>query len=333
MNTTLSPNPESPGGMDERQSLFATSLVHSAKSLSLREKRRSPQATSLSPKPERLSSNAARPGSLAETLSFFAERRGSNATTPGSIPEALCSIPGALCFIPTTKEVHAAIHDRIPATLPPIAEVIMSAPTKIVHRPRVSLALPRRVPDLISYATRIVADMTNNPSFPSPTPTLAAIAAAIAAVQTAQSAALAKTTGAATIRNEKRGVLVALLQQLGAYIQAVADANPENGASTIQSSGVAVRKTPTHVARSFAAEQGAVSGSVKVTAAVAARRAAYDWEYSVDGGKTWVPTSTTLQAKTTVTGLPTGTTVQFRYRAATKTGAGDWSQPTSLLVK
>ncbi len=209
----------------------------------------------------------------------------------------------------------------------------MSVPTKIVHRPRVSLALPRRVPDLISFATRVVADMTNNPSFPSPTPTLASITAALTALQTAQSAALARTAGAATTRNEKRDALVALLQQLQGYIQTVADATPENGASTIQSAGVAVRKIPTHVARTFLAVQGAVSGSVKVTAVVAARRAAYDWEYSVDGGKTWVPTPTTLQAKTTVTGLPAGTTVQFRYRAATKTGEGDWSQPTSLMVK
>ena len=209
----------------------------------------------------------------------------------------------------------------------------MSVPTKIVHRPRVSLALPRRVSDLISFVTRVVADMTNNPSFPSPTPTLASITGALTALQMAQSAALARTAGAATTRNEKRDALVALLQQLQGYIQTVADATPENGASTIQSAGVAVRKIPTHVARTFLAVQGAVSGSVKVTAAVAARRAAYDWEYSVDGGKTWVPTPTTLQAKTTVTGLPAGTMVQFRYRAATKTGEGDWSQPTSLMVK
>ena len=209
----------------------------------------------------------------------------------------------------------------------------MSVPTKIVHRPLVSLALPRRVSDLISYAARIVTEMTNNPSFPSPTPTLAAIIAALAVLQTAQSTALARTAGAATTRNEKRAALVVLLRQLGAYIQVAADATPENGASTIQSAGVAVRKTPTQVARAFVAVQGAVSGSVKVTAVVAARRAAYDWEYSVDGGKTWVPTPTTLQSKTTITGLPAGTTVQFRYRAATKTGEGDWSQPTSLMVK
>jgi len=68
-------------------------------------------------------------------------------------------------------------------------------------------------------------------------------------------------------------------------------------------------------------------------AASAARRASYLWGYSTDGGKTWAEVGPTLQAKTTVSGLPAGTTVQFRYRGVTKTGAADWSQPISLLVK
>jgi hypothetical protein len=34
-----------------------------------------------------------------------------------------------------------------------------------------------------------------------------------------------------------------------------------------------------------------------------------------------------------IAGLPVGTTVGFRDRAITKAGAGDWSQPISLLVR
>ena len=71
---------------------------------------------------------------------------------------------------------------------------------------------------------------------------------------------------------------------------------------------------------------------MKVVAPAAARRASYDWEYSVDGGKTWVAVPHTLQARTTVTGLPTLTTVQFRYFATVKEGEGTWSQPISILV-
>jgi hypothetical protein len=50
------------------------------------------------------------------------------------------------------------------------------------------------------------------------------------------------------------------------------------------------------------------------------------------GGKTWVTAPATLQAKTTVAGLVPGSTAQFKYRAVTKTGEGDWSQRVSLMV-
>jgi hypothetical protein len=205
--------------------------------------------------------------------------------------------------------------------------------TKTTHHSLASLKLPRTVPALITYAKSIVVSMTGNPSFPTPIPTLAAVTAAIDQLQVAETAALARTKGAVTVRNEKRTALVALLKQLLAYVQAAADANVENGVSIIESAGVAVKKTPAHRPRVFDARPGAVSGSVKLLAKSVARRASYDWEYSIDGGKTWVTLPSTLQTKTSVTGLASGSTVQFRYRALTKTGEGDWSQPVALLIQ
>jgi hypothetical protein len=63
------------------------------------------------------------------------------------------------------------------------------------------------------------------------------------------------------------------------------------------------------------------------------RRASYEWQYSVDAGKTWVSAPVALKSKATILGLPVGTVVQFRSRAVTKAGEGDWSQVVSLLVK
>ena len=208
----------------------------------------------------------------------------------------------------------------------------MSDTSKSIRRPTVTLDLPKSVPPLIVYAEGIVKRMTGNTSFPNPSPALTAISSAIDDLQTAETAALARTKGAATARNAKRAALVALLQQLRAYIQTTADANPPNSASIIQSAGVAVRKTATRRARVFAAKPGKVSGVATVVAATAAKRASYEWDYSTDGGKTWVTTPATLQAKTSIAGLTPGATVQFKYRPVTKTGEGDWSQPVSLLI-
>ena len=209
----------------------------------------------------------------------------------------------------------------------------MTTPINSVHRTVASLKLPTTVPALITYAQGIVKGMTGNTAFPTPSPSLPTVTAAINDLQTAETAALARTKGAVATRNEKRIALASLLQLLRAYIQSAADAAAENAPSIIQSAGIAVRKTPVRVPRVFEAKPGALSGTVKLVAAAAARRASYDWEYSVDGGKTWVPVPGTLQAKTTVTGLAPSSTVQFRYCAVTLTGQGDWSAPVSLLVK
>jgi hypothetical protein len=210
----------------------------------------------------------------------------------------------------------------------------MSTTINSTHRTIVSLNLSTdKVAAFITTAQGIAKALTNNPSFPNPTPSVATLTAAINDLQNAETAALARTKGAVATRNEKRTALYVLLLQAKATVQAAADANVESGASIIQSAGMGVRKSFVHPPRVFGAKPGPVSGTVTLVAASAARRASYDWEYSTDGGKTWVTAASTLQTKTTVVGLAAGTTVLFRYRSVTKTGEGDWSQPVALLVK
>jgi hypothetical protein len=149
----------------------------------------------------------------------------------------------------------------------------MTTKSKVLNRAIVSLKLPNKVTALVTYAQGIIKGMTGNPAFPSPVPTLAAISKAIDELQVAETAALTRAKGTATVRNEKRTALVQLLVQLKAYIQAQADANVDNGASIIQSAGVGVRKAFTRRARVFAAKPAAVSGTVKLVTAPAAHRA------------------------------------------------------------
>ena len=210
----------------------------------------------------------------------------------------------------------------------------MVTPSKTIRRALVSLHLQaKKGMMLINFTQQVVKSMTGNPSFPTPSPTLAAITTAAAELQAAENAALARTKGAVATRNEKRSALVTLLTELRASVQATANADPETSTSVIQSAGLAIRKTPVRAARVFAAKPGAVSGSVALVTDAAARRASYEWQYSTDGGKTWVSAPSTLQAKTTVAGLTPGATIVFRYRAVTKTGEGDWSQNASIIVK
>jgi len=195
------------------------------------------------------------------------------------------------------------------------------------------LNLPTSNTALIAFAQGVHTGMTGNKAFPNPTPPLATLAASIDALVSAENQAATKVTGAVTARNVAKAALILELKQLRGYVQGVADADAENSATIIESARISVHKVPVRPARAFDAVQGPTTGTAKLAARSASKRAAYEWEYSTDGGKTWVAAPPSLQAKTTVTGLPAGTSVQFRYRAVTRTGAEDWSTPVTLLVK
>ena len=206
--------------------------------------------------------------------------------------------------------------------------------TKTAPHSLVSLKLPTVVGLLISFARAIIQALTGAPAFPNPAPTLVALSAATNDLEIAQSAAHSRVNGAVEIRNEKRAALLTLLSELKAYVQTVANAGPsEHSAAIIKSAGMDVRKTAVRKPRVFAAIQGSVSGSVKLVAPSAGPRAAYDWQWSTDGGKTWQLAPSTVQARTSMIGLTPGSTVLFRYRAVTKTGETDWSESFSFIVK
>jgi hypothetical protein len=209
----------------------------------------------------------------------------------------------------------------------------MSHNNASVHRILVALAMPKPVPAFIVYARNIVERITGNPHFPSPVPTPAAITKATDDLQVAEAAVLTRVKGAVPVRNQKRAALVTLLDQLRGYVQTVADADPVNSTAIVESSGLVIRKTTPRKPHVFTAKAGAVTGTAKLVAPFAGPRASYEWQTSADGGKTWIPASATIQAKTTIAGLVPGATVQFRYRAVTRAGEGNWSEPVSLIVQ
>jgi len=205
--------------------------------------------------------------------------------------------------------------------------------SSIVHRVIVALLLPKHVADLIKYCQGIVSAMTGNIWFPNPNPALALFANKLAKLDAAETAAKTRAKGTVPARNVARTELVSAAHALASQVQQIADANPDNAPAIITSASMSTKKARTQAPRVFGAKYGPVSGSVNLVAPSAARRASYDWQYSVDGGKTWVQVDSTLKARTSIHGLPVATSVLFRYRAVLTTGTGDWSQPISILVK
>ncbi len=204
--------------------------------------------------------------------------------------------------------------------------------TPPIHRTSAALRLPKRKALASALATSIVNAMTDNPSFPDPTPPLAVVPADLAAFEAAEALALTRVKGAVITRNEKYAALHADLRHLMAYVQQVADRSPASAQSIIESAGFSVRKTTTRVKNELEAVAGAVPGSVKLLAKAVDRRASYEWQFSIDQ-ETWTSVPTTLQARTVIAGLTSLTVCSFRFRGITKTGEGPYSQVVRRLVR
>ena len=202
---------------------------------------------------------------------------------------------------------------------------------KTIHRILAVLKLYAVVTALSKQAKAIVAAMTNNPYFPSPTPPLATVTNDILALDAVEALALSRGKGTAAARNAKKAIVIRDLQQLRGCVQIVADNDPDHAETIIQSASMNVRKTSVRQKRQTVVKQGSTSGSADLFAAVAAAKALYQWAFSTDQ-KTWTLATPTFLSKTTVHGLTVGTTYYFRYQVVTRTGVGDWSQIVSLLV-
>jgi hypothetical protein len=205
------------------------------------------------------------------------------------------------------------------------------AATPIVHRTTAVLKMPVRKASVATFATSVINAMTGNASFPNPTPSLATVSADLAAYEAAEAQVVTRVKGAAVTRNAKYTVLHTDLEHLMGGVQQVADANPANAQSIIEGAGFAIRRTASRPKSALTALLGGVPGSVKLVAKAVAQRASYEWQYSTDQ-KTWTNAPTSLQAKTVVTGLTSGTVFYFRFRGVTKTGEGAYSQVVQLLV-
>ena len=210
------------------------------------------------------------------------------------------------------------------------------------HRVRAVLKLPRsKVATLLEIAKAMYNAFQSNPGLlPQPNPPLPTVQVEIQGLDVAQQATSTKAKGTVAARNAKRAVLVTSLESWRMYVQTLCDANPEQAEAIIAAAGMAVGKVPMRAKPVLGAKLGAVSGSVTLEANAillvgrgVKKRAAYNWQYSADGGKTWTSAPATPLASTTIEGLTPLTMYSFRVAATVSKTVGAWSQAVTLLVR
>ena len=197
----------------------------------------------------------------------------------------------------------------------------------------VAMGLPTRTVDLIVFAQMVHDKLAaGSKVLPTPSPALLVFQTDIDALKTEQVLVLQRIPGAVNTRNQALSVVKLDLHNERAYVESVVNADPANAAQIAEAAGFSLYKSYARSKLPLAVKAGAVSGGVQLVAKAALGAKANLWQLSTDGGKTWVDLPATTKAKTQVANLTPGTIVQFRQRAVTKDGVGDWSLPVPQVV-
>jgi hypothetical protein len=185
----------------------------------------------------------------------------------------------------------------------------------------VKLGISGVSPDaLVSKGRVLISKMTGNPTFPSPTPTLAELQTAVNELQDAISAAAFGDRQKISERNTKYDALYLLITRLGGYVSSVAAGN----ADAVLSSGFDVRRrnTPAQPVAppiDVRASRTSVQGRVEVQWAPDRGARSYVVEMTTtdpaEGNTVWAPCGFTTRTKLYVDGLAIGKFYWFRVKA------------------
>ena len=204
---------------------------------------------------------------------------------------------------------------------------------------KVKLNLDRlSITDLIQRGTDIKTAMTGNPSFTTPIPSLVNIGTAITTLTTANStyeSGVLTQKANLTNRDNSAVALIALLSQLGGYVEAASGGDEVK----IQSAGMDVRsaKAPPSIpsqVSNLSLTVGDNDGELDAQWDSVPNAKTYEIQTSPDPitSGSWVNKPTVTKSKAVLPGLPSGTRVNVRVRAVGSGGIGAWSDPSIKTV-
>ena len=201
----------------------------------------------------------------------------------------------------------------------------------------------KHIPDVIARAQGMHDGMdADHGTYVAPNPPLPDFFSLIQNLVSAQLLVPKGTRGAAATRDVARDLLVTGMESERMYVQILADASPLKAAALIQNAGLGVAGIPMPHKALLTLSLGAQSGSLACEANIGLLLAMgphrphqnrfCTWEYTLDGGKTFVAAPPTSTGKTTILNLPPLSMVGVRVNLSTADGPGPWSPVVSVIV-
>jgi len=210
-----------------------------------------------------------------------------------------------------------------------------SASTNAPGKARIAIGFLQRDkdPELVVDSETILAAMTGNPAFATPSPALADIVAARNAYVASVSAAKDSKV-AVSVRKQQRAALVALLRKLAHYVQATSAGD----GPTMKGSGFPLQRTrqpvgPLLPPSNLRLVRGRISGTITARCVRQPRAGCYQWRCAPSATPTaWLPIVTTLCASATFEGLAPATQYTFQACVIGTAGPSNWSDAATVTV-
>ena len=202
-------------------------------------------------------------------------------------------------------------------------------------RPRVSLAFTERTGEyVLVFGRNVVTQLTGNPNFTTPFPTLATVTTALDDLETKIAEALDGGRLALAARRASKASALSLLRQLAAWVQAhsAGDVNilvtsgfePVKGQSPIG---------PLPAPYTAILRQGSLSGSIDARTPKVKGAYSYNWRLALASAPTvFLQEVQTTAARHRFEGLTPGQTYIVQVSAVGAAGDTNWSPLTSMMV-
>lgn len=211
----------------------------------------------------------------------------------------------------------------------------------MIHRFRAILAVsPDDFPQLEVRGTAVCDGLGSDLTlFANPNPSLAVLAKKLALFSKAQQAAV--TTHAKGDYLDRNATAISLLTSLESargYVQELADTHPADAEIIIVKGGMVVAQGSSYYKPLLHVRQQKPGGPVDLLAHVTkltentVGAVFFNWQYTSDGGATWITLPPTTRGRTEVDGLTPLSTYGFRVAVTDAKGTGIWGQMVTFVV-
>jgi hypothetical protein len=211
----------------------------------------------------------------------------------------------------------------------------MNTKTKVIKR-QIALNSSRiTVLQLIANARHYVQSMTGNPHFSAPVIPLPDVSAAASTLESTYALTLTRVKGAVAQKNEAKSALHLKLKALAAYVESIANADPEHAESILTSSGMQEKKIRSSVPHVFDVKLTQKPGEAMLSTK-GVKHGCYIYEMTTDpnlAAASWTVIYQGVTMKFLKTGLPSSVKHFFRCSTIDKNGHSAWSSVLSVVIQ